>query len=883
MTGVRIIEFEGRRVAFPADATDEEIGKVLMGSPPAPPRTMSDDVNDITRQLGLGVRGVVGGVGDALAIVGDPVNELINLGLRQFGLPEINSVSGATQQNLSAAGLPAPATPSERVNDAIIRGGAGALVPAGGAAAAGGRVAGPVVSALDVLSIAPATQTVVGAAAGGAGQAAQEAGAGPIGQTAAAITGGLFAGAVPSTLQGAGNAIGATAGGVVNATTRAGRDAMVADALRKNSSDASSLLDRLIAGEDSLVPGSARTTSRVADDPQLMVLERAIPSIYPDKAAELSAAAARNNDARIAAVRGVAPEGANAGQLAQRLQTELRRYQEGMDEAISLATRDVTQGNRELGANIDAQSAGAIIRQQLDERLKGSRQRVSALYDAIDPEDQTRISTAPILDRLQDRVTRQFVRSGREIPAEIQDVMTRLMQRPEMTWAQIDGLMQDVGSMQGIAFNAGNQGLSNVLKDVRGNILGAVDESVQSVIDAGKAGRPAPAGGMTPEQAARYSMARTARSEQGRIFEEGAVGPVLERNQFNRPEMQDSLIPGQFVGKGKPPEAIQQFIEASGGRGPALEAIRDYMVTGLRDFATNADGTIDAAKWRKWMTDHRSSLDAFPELRRQFDGVAKSQDVLDRLGERRTRTLEDVRKSALGYFTGSKNPDDAIADIMRDKSSNAKMAELVDAIKGDKDAMDGLRAGVRDWLLNYGSNEGVNQTGVRQMSQATFNEMVRDYGATLSQIYSPDQMKALRAVAADLSDESRILSAGSPRNSVTSQNMTLASIIGRMTGGALDQTSPILGPYVKAMRFLLSGSEEAVRARLVEAMLDPEVARQLLRTVNPKNVVSTEQAIERLKQTMVRRIGGAALGVATGAAGDQDSTALPGSPTEVAQ
>jgi hypothetical protein len=153
--------------------------------------------NELARQVGLTVRAGVTGASSLPMAVGNAPNALLNLGIggvnrlagsniRPFQLP-----SDMLQRGMTAAGVPEPANATERV----VQDAAGGMAGAGGsvALAKGASAAIPAIkNALIPFLEGTGMQTASGAASGLAGGTAREAGAGPVGQIAASMAGGML-------------------------------------------------------------------------------------------------------------------------------------------------------------------------------------------------------------------------------------------------------------------------------------------------------------------------------------------------------------------------------------------------------------------------------------------------------------------------------------------------------------------------------------------------------------------------------------------------------------------------------------------------------------------------------------------------------------------
>lgn len=152
------------------------------------------------------VPGAIAGAGAATlaGVVGDPIVGAINsLFGTQYTLP-----TDAMADMLTRIGVPEPRTQAERIVQATAAGaaGAGGTVAAGQALQAAAGAARPVTQQVArMVASQPALQVAGGAGAGLAGQAAQEAGAGTLGQLAATFSGALSpvgVAAVPGVVRG---------------------------------------------------------------------------------------------------------------------------------------------------------------------------------------------------------------------------------------------------------------------------------------------------------------------------------------------------------------------------------------------------------------------------------------------------------------------------------------------------------------------------------------------------------------------------------------------------------------------------------------------------------------------------------------------------------
>jgi hypothetical protein len=153
-------------------------------------------IRGIPRQVGLTARYGIEGLGRLADIGTEPIRQLaVNPLLRQLGMNEASSVSGAAVDLANRVGLPSP----EGANERVIGEAARTMVGAGGLAGVAGKTAqalapGVARETASVLAAKPAMQIAGGAGAGAAGSAVKEAGGGPLEQFGAALGGGVLGG-----------------------------------------------------------------------------------------------------------------------------------------------------------------------------------------------------------------------------------------------------------------------------------------------------------------------------------------------------------------------------------------------------------------------------------------------------------------------------------------------------------------------------------------------------------------------------------------------------------------------------------------------------------------------------------------------------------------
>jgi len=217
---------------------------------------------EIPRQLGLTARAGLTGAAGIPSIVGDPLNQLINMIAGREVFP---SVSQSVQQLMTRAGLPQPETAQERVVQDVASALSGVGTTARLAQTLAPRAAAPLSENLGLQ----AAGALGGAGAAGLGR---EEGAGALGQLGLGVLGGMVApGAAGTTAQ----ALTRATTGSVRPFTEAGRQVIAGQVLRELSADPETAM-RAAQRYQPSVPGYRPTTAQATRDVGLISAETPI-------------------------------------------------------------------------------------------------------------------------------------------------------------------------------------------------------------------------------------------------------------------------------------------------------------------------------------------------------------------------------------------------------------------------------------------------------------------------------------------------------------------------------------------------------------------------------------------------------------------------------
>ena len=239
---------------------------------------------EIPRQLGLTARAGLTGAAGIPSIVGDPLNQLLNMIAGREVFPP---VSQSVQQLMTRAGLPQPETAQERVVQDVSSALSGVGTTAKLAQTLAPRAAAPLSENLGLQAAG---------ALGGAGAASlgREEGAGALGQLGLGVLGGMVApGAAGTTAQ----ALTRATTGSVRPFTEAGRQVITGQVLRELSADPEAAM-RAAQRYQPSIPGYRPTTAQATRDVGLISAETPIRSM--ETSGRFLAQTSEANQARMA-------------------------------------------------------------------------------------------------------------------------------------------------------------------------------------------------------------------------------------------------------------------------------------------------------------------------------------------------------------------------------------------------------------------------------------------------------------------------------------------------------------------------------------------------------------------------------------------------------
>jgi len=384
----------------------------------------------------------------------------------------------------------------------------------------------------------------------------------------------------------------------------------------------------------------------------------------------------------------------------------------------------------------------------------------------------------------------------------------------------------------------------------------------------------------------RLRQARDATRSRVETFDNRTLGPIRKRPGTTSPyEMPAGVVPERIFHAGSSsPEAIRQFRAAVGDE-QALGSIQAYAVDRLRAAAMDQNGALDPARLSAWRRRHQEALKAFPELDAKLSEASRASDAVGEVVAARKARLADAQKGKLGALLNVDDPADIVStvgSIYGRNDSLQQMARVRSAIRGDKEAAEGLKKATVEYMVKrFVGNTEVAASGQAGIRSDQFQSFIRQNKQALRGAgFAEGDIATMEAIAADLQRANRsIAGVRIPGGSNTAQDMLAAgdramsnfgrllSVLGAGAGayvsGPLASMAGVMGgETVSAMR---RAGLKTVDDLVADALLHPGVARILL----SKAPHRPDQGIWKMLATHYGRAAQAAATIGAEKQGDQ--------------
>ena len=394
----------------------------------------------------------------------------------------------------------------------------------------------------------------------------------------------------------------------------------------------------------------------------------------------------------------------------------------------------------------------------------------------------------------------------------------------------------------------------------------------------GDQGLPGNAPTFDAAAASRLAAATAATKERAGTFGNGPVGQVLRQaGQANVFRVADAGVPAKFFHGGPSGfQDAQSFLDANRpsasftGPNRGVTILTDAAAQSLRRAAMNEDGILDPRKVMLWQNKYQDALRALPQdIRDQFMNARNAGQAVAEAQFARTEAMNAFRQGRVGDLLGVTTPEEVanvVGRVFSSPQSATLMDGLVKAVSRDPDAVAGLRQAVADHIAKrFISNTEVATSGLSGIKADPFQTFVKENESALRQVFGPQNMDTIKAIAEDIRQAKRSQQAvrlvgqsNTPQDiaALGKQSTLMGKLWRDAIGGAagLHLAGPvgffvgIMGAH--AIQALRDAGITNVDQLVTRAMLDPVLARRLLEkapatTMTPVQDAALARAIRR--------------------------------------
>lgn len=632
--------------------------------------------------------------------------------------------------------------------------------------------------------------------------------------------------------------------------TEEGQKTRAGQILEKSATDPEALREALGRGGTEIVPGSEPTTFQATGDMGIGNLERAATASDP---AKFNIRRGEQNEARIEALRGAQSTG-DAEAVSAHLRDSFRAADNIAEEGERAAQQTAWDVQNRLGGAVDPQTAGNIIRHELQRAEQARRVHENELWSAVDPEGNGVFRTNAI-QSLRDNIYHNMS------PAAQTTITAK-----ERELADLIGSMGRVIPFREAADLRG--ALSAAMREERGlrgstpaygrmvRMRVALEDAItRDVMDMA-----------TQEFSAafqqRLGVASAATRERAQTFGQAPLKEILRREGLEGPyRLQTGAVLGKIVRPGASGyDGARAFIEAVGQR-EGLPVLRDSIVATMRREVIGQNGRIDPGRLSSWMgryDDVLRLMDRFDggRLRQSLSNAETAARSIADTAAVRARIADDHNAGIFGRLINATDKEDIsriIGGIFGRIDSVAQARALRQRMTTPA-ALDGAKKAISDYVQEkFISNTGAAGSEESLIRADQFQTFMRKNMAALREFgFTPEQLHTWGAIADDIRRANRSISATKiPGGSNTAQDLyamrsllphqmtPLEKIIVYGAGSALTAAAhmthalPVIGELVPIIgahfaMALRDAGIKTVQDLINRAMLDPALARDLL-------------------------------------------------------
>jgi hypothetical protein len=621
--------------------------------------------------------------------------------------------------------------------------------------------------------------------------------------------------------------------------------------------DTRPLVDAIMEGRrvDATIPGFKDSLADRTGDSGIATLEYGRQS--GPNAGDFVQRRADNTDVVAAVMNANAPKGSPAALRSELELERTRRLTDSETHALN-AQDEATRAAAAVTPQSTAAQRGNTVRTALEDARGAARDRTEAAYANADvarlPIDATELSTtidnaiAPLTEvergLLPEGTLARVRRLGQ--PADAAPTPTGILDEygnpitrapdapPPVDMKEATDLLSELSRLEraALADPRAEKGGRNAAR-----VIGQVSDAVEGFV-----GRSLP-----EADRAALAEARRAKFNEAEAFtrQGDPVAQAVSRYEGGQPRVRDDRVAGMFMN----PQAMDRLF---------AQADTPQTRAAIREEVLSRGDTTSAQRIRDFTGSYGEQVDRFPGLRAELDAAATAREAeaaAQGTHQRMTRELGTPDRpgtSIVGKYLayGDERSQDALKSVLASKQPAQAMDEMLNFVGNKPEAIEGARKSFWD-LMESRSRSNGETTKAMDGKQPWMPNRLKNFlddpanAVVAERLWrdNPEHVGNVRKIAEELQGVDLRARGKANNTSGTAQSisnvLTPETLQSRFYAYKRGQTSlgfmlTALGS-IAARRVVRGAQGEAMEKLLDKALLDPDLAAQLLKEHNPAN------------------------------------------------
>lgn len=529
---------------------------------------------------------------------------------------------------------------------------------------------------------------------------------------------------------------------------------------------------------------------------------------------------------------------------------QVEQVSKSLDEAQNQMQTIAEDLGRNKGQKTAASEQIDVVFREVNQKLTKAK---NDLFNQVDPKGTLKKNATGFVNAAEN-IQLQEGQAADALPAGILGDIEKLKEEGSVSFRFLVNMRQRISDEIGAARMAG-QGART------GNLIALKDMVNQEINTFAQ--------GVGAEEAAKLNQAFDYYADTfAPTLKQGEAGKLRKAQASSAPGMAPpSTTANRFLRSGQGQkervQSLQRVLEQSDTPEIGEQAVRQAVIGDMADSVV-VGGKINPQRLVQWVDKNRETLAAFPKVRKEVaqmsnrvtSGSTKIKEIEKEAlaaAEAVQRTEKEVQSSALAFVIKNDNPTDAVAKILNGDSKKQRFKQILTAAKKDTtgQAVEGLRDAVKLWVRKKAvtATSGESRTLFTASEKPSFNgveTILKDKEAleALDELYpaGSKEMLALKQIRSKVEILSRLGrvqgTAGSQTRALGENQKHLNTVIAAAVAQNFKQNRVWQGVLK-----MLPDPREGIEKILVDAMVDPELARIMLLEPTEKNIDNIQKTL----------------------------------------